>query len=110
MGLKRKITRGGIRLRRKIIGRRGKSEIIVTRSKGDGLNKQEITDILRVIGDARRKGILPPLTYHYRPPIKGLAREELFLKPKVGKIGSVGVKVRAVVRKAFGSKFKVQAI
>lgn len=110
MGIARALKRGQVKIYRKIFGK-GKREIAISKPSGAGLTSLEIKEVLSALGTALRKQEIPKISYEYRPPVRFLAREILYVLPKDKEsVGSVALKVRVVLRKAFGKRYKAQAI
>lgn len=100
---KRTVKRAGVKIWRRILGP-GKKYAMVDKVAGTGMTGTEIKDVLGVIG--RHKAELPPMTYEYRPPIRFLTKEMLYLKPESGKkAGSLAIKLRKVL----GARYRVDA-
>lgn len=104
MSLKKRITRAKVKTYRKVFGR--PKDIVVTTGKG-GLTKAEIKRVLEILGQASKQGLIPLLTYEYRPPTIIARREMLFLKPKVGSLGTATAKVRKLLKSRFNANIKV---
>ena len=104
MTIKKRITKAGLKAHRKVFGRPKK--IAVTTGKG-GLTKAEITKVLGILGQAIKQGLIPQVTYEYRPPTFISRREMLFLKPNTGSLGTATAKFRKVLQKHFGANIKV---
>ena len=104
MDLKRKIERKLTKVHRKVFGPR--KEVMITTGKG-GLTKAEIKDVLNTISRARKQGTLPAMSYEYRSPTFIDRREPIWLKPKTVSVARARVKVRAVIKTKYGSKYTV---
>jgi len=104
MRIKKGITRASVKAHRKVFGKA--KEIAVTTGKG-GLTKAEITKVLGILRQATKQGLVPQVTYEYRPPTFISRREMLFLKPIEGSLGTATAKIRKVLKARFGANIMV---
>ncbi len=101
--IKRTVGRIVAKAHKRVFGS-GKTEVAIGKASGVGLTGAEIKEVLGII--SQHKSELPPMTYEYRPPIRFLSKETLYLKPKSGGAGSLAIKVRKIL----GARFKVYSL
>ena len=85
-------------------------EVAVYLKGGVGLSKRQLDEVLSTITAARRRGVLPKLSYRYNPHPRIHGADPLYLLPKSGSVPRFGVKVRTVIRNAFGNKYSVRLV
>lgn len=83
-----------------------KDSIVISKAPRGLLSKSEAKEILKVLGDARGKGKIPPLTYIYNPEPFPWAKDIITLWPKNGTLSANASKVRMVLKNVFGTKYK----
>ena len=105
MGIKLKLKRGIVKAHRKVLGK--PTDIMITTGKG-GLTSSEIKDVLQTLTSARKQGLLTPLSFEFKPPIRFLDnREPLFLTPKDGNVLKARVQIKQLVNARYGNQFMV---
>ncbi len=83
-----------------------KKEIAIT-VKGKGLSKTEVKEVIAELKKARAADKLPPLSYEYNPHTTFFGKDPIYITTKDAPLERTGVKIRAILRSKFGSKYNV---
>ena len=73
-----------------------------------GMSGGENNEVLAILRRARARGELPSLTFEYNKHPRIFGKDPLYIYVKGASLGRTGVKIRTILRKAFGSKFLVR--
>ncbi len=84
-----------------------KREITITRN-GKGLSKSEVNEVISTLRKAKAEGKLPSLTYEYNPRTLLFGKDPIYITPKTAPLERIGVKIRAILRGKYGSKYSVR--
>lgn len=86
-------------------------EIAITPTGKVGMtHTHEINEILDVLRQAKARGELPELVYEHSTHPKMFGADPLYLQVKDTPLARTAVKVREVLRKAFGNKYEVHLV
>lgn len=75
-----------------------------------GMSGSESNEVLAVLRQARARGELPSFTFEYTKHPRIFGKDPLYIYAKGASPGRTGVKIRAIIRRAFGSKYSVRLI
>ena len=81
-------------------------EISITKGK-QGLSKSENKEVITALRAARGREEIPALTFEYNRSPLFFGKDPLYLEPKTADLRRTAVKVRTVLRRAFGNKYSV---
>ena len=83
-------------------------EIAITPKGKSGMSGKDNDAVLVVLRKARAQGVLPAMSFEYNKHPRVFGSDPLYLLPKGADLKRTGVKVRSVIRQAFGDKYSVR--
>lgn len=84
------------------------SEIEITPKGKRGMSGKDNDAVLAVLRRARTQGVLPSMSFEYNRHPRIFGSDPLYLTPKGADLRRTAVKVRSVIRGAFGDRYSVR--